>query len=245
MEHWQSFLALVNMIMFCTGIPGHYPVNETTSSLTLTFWYTLQVRLVPGDTQPDPAFPGTGLGRGPGWRVAVLGLQLLWFSMLHSPLPVSLLLLPAVPQQGRGTCRYTRALLLGLGSLLQELVGPGQAHCCVAAQRGAGTDGRQVPVPPYSSGWALCHRTALQSCPLHLADLGLGLRSLNWARPSCVLVEQLGAVLSSPDPHDAGGTPLATAPSGSSSVATSQGPSQVPFIPVVSRGARGHLAEVI
>lgn len=43
MEHWQSFLALVNMIMFCTGIPGHYPVNETTSSLTLTFWYTLQV----------------------------------------------------------------------------------------------------------------------------------------------------------------------------------------------------------
>jgi len=43
-DHWQSFLALVNMIMFCTGIPGHYPVNETTSSLTLTFWYTLQVR---------------------------------------------------------------------------------------------------------------------------------------------------------------------------------------------------------
>ena len=42
-EHWQSFLALVNMIMFCTGIPGHFPVNETTSSLTLTFWYTLQV----------------------------------------------------------------------------------------------------------------------------------------------------------------------------------------------------------
>ncbi|KAJ8277862.1 hypothetical protein GJAV_G00080980 [Gymnothorax javanicus] len=41
-EHWQGFLALVNMIMFCTGIPGHYPVNETTSSLTLTFWYTLQ-----------------------------------------------------------------------------------------------------------------------------------------------------------------------------------------------------------
>lgn len=43
-EHWQEFLALVNMILFCTGIPGHYPVSETTSSLTLTFWYTLQVR---------------------------------------------------------------------------------------------------------------------------------------------------------------------------------------------------------
>uniref|UniRef100_A0A8C4WSP5 Importin-13 n=1 Tax=Eptatretus burgeri TaxID=7764 RepID=A0A8C4WSP5_EPTBU len=40
--HWQSFLALVNMVMYCTGIPGHYPVDEMTSSLTLTFWYTLQ-----------------------------------------------------------------------------------------------------------------------------------------------------------------------------------------------------------
>ncbi|XP_010765134.1 importin-13-like, partial [Notothenia coriiceps] len=48
-DHWQGFLALVNMIMFCTGIPGHYPVNETTSSLTLTFWYTLQVRNVKSD----------------------------------------------------------------------------------------------------------------------------------------------------------------------------------------------------
>ncbi|XP_014851038.1 PREDICTED: importin-13-like isoform X1 [Poecilia mexicana] len=42
LDHWQEYLALVNMILFCTGIPGHYPVNETTSSLTLTFWYTLQ-----------------------------------------------------------------------------------------------------------------------------------------------------------------------------------------------------------
>lgn len=55
MEHWQSFLALVNMIMFCTGIPGHYPVNETTSSLTLTFWYTLQVSGLCGAACPDPA----------------------------------------------------------------------------------------------------------------------------------------------------------------------------------------------
>lgn len=43
-DHWQEYLALVNMILFCTGVPGHYPVSETTSSLTLTFWYTLQVR---------------------------------------------------------------------------------------------------------------------------------------------------------------------------------------------------------
>lgn len=44
-EHWEEFLALVNMILFCTAVPGYYPVNETTSSLTLTFWYSLQVRM--------------------------------------------------------------------------------------------------------------------------------------------------------------------------------------------------------
>lgn len=43
-EHWEEFLALVNMILFCTAVPGYYPVTETTSSLTLTFWYSLQVR---------------------------------------------------------------------------------------------------------------------------------------------------------------------------------------------------------
>lgn len=42
--HWQGFQALVNMILSSTAIPGHYPVDETSSSLTLTFWYTLQVR---------------------------------------------------------------------------------------------------------------------------------------------------------------------------------------------------------
>lgn len=41
--HWQGFQALVSMILSCTAIPGHYPVDETSSSLTLTFWYTLQV----------------------------------------------------------------------------------------------------------------------------------------------------------------------------------------------------------
>uniref|UniRef100_A0A672T5Q2 Importin-13 n=1 Tax=Sinocyclocheilus grahami TaxID=75366 RepID=A0A672T5Q2_SINGR len=41
-DHWQGFQALVSMIMSCTGTPGHYPVDETSSSLTLTFWYTLQ-----------------------------------------------------------------------------------------------------------------------------------------------------------------------------------------------------------
>lgn len=47
-DHWQEFLALVNMILFCTAVPGYYPVNETTSSLTLTFWYSLQVRRLLG-----------------------------------------------------------------------------------------------------------------------------------------------------------------------------------------------------
>uniref|UniRef100_A0A673N5G0 Importin-13 n=1 Tax=Sinocyclocheilus rhinocerous TaxID=307959 RepID=A0A673N5G0_9TELE len=41
-DRWQGFQALVSMIMSCTGTPGHYPVDETSSSLTLTFWYTLQ-----------------------------------------------------------------------------------------------------------------------------------------------------------------------------------------------------------
>ncbi|KAK7944786.1 hypothetical protein WMY93_000514 [Mugilogobius chulae] len=41
-DRWQEYLSLVNVILFCTGMPGHYPVSETTSSLTLTFWYTLQ-----------------------------------------------------------------------------------------------------------------------------------------------------------------------------------------------------------
>uniref|UniRef100_A0A672M2S7 Importin-13 n=1 Tax=Sinocyclocheilus grahami TaxID=75366 RepID=A0A672M2S7_SINGR len=41
-DRWQGLQALVSMIMSCTGTPGHYPVDETSSSLTLTFWYTLQ-----------------------------------------------------------------------------------------------------------------------------------------------------------------------------------------------------------
>ncbi|XP_058251317.1 importin-13 isoform X3 [Hemibagrus wyckioides] len=40
--HWQAFQALVSMILSCTAVPGHYPVEETSSSFTLTFWYTLQ-----------------------------------------------------------------------------------------------------------------------------------------------------------------------------------------------------------
>uniref|UniRef100_A0A3P9LIK3 Importin-13 n=1 Tax=Oryzias latipes TaxID=8090 RepID=A0A3P9LIK3_ORYLA len=55
-DHWQSFLALVNMIMFCTGIPGHYPVNETTSSLTLIFWYTLQDEIMSFESEKQAVY---------------------------------------------------------------------------------------------------------------------------------------------------------------------------------------------
>nr|XP_055058873.1 importin-13 [Misgurnus anguillicaudatus]XP_055058875.1 importin-13 [Misgurnus anguillicaudatus] len=50
-DHWQCFQALVNMILSCTGIPGHYPVDETSSSLTLTFWYTLQDEITSLDSE--------------------------------------------------------------------------------------------------------------------------------------------------------------------------------------------------
>uniref|UniRef100_A0A8C5HDG2 Importin-13-like n=1 Tax=Gouania willdenowi TaxID=441366 RepID=A0A8C5HDG2_GOUWI len=54
--HWQEFLALVNMILFCTGIPGHYPVTETSSSLTLTFWYTLQDDILSFDEEKQAVY---------------------------------------------------------------------------------------------------------------------------------------------------------------------------------------------
>ncbi|XP_034159515.2 importin-13 [Pangasianodon hypophthalmus] len=49
--HWQGFQALVSMILSCTAIPGHYPVDETSSSLTLTFWYTLQDDIMSLETE--------------------------------------------------------------------------------------------------------------------------------------------------------------------------------------------------
>ncbi|XP_033994079.1 importin-13-like [Trematomus bernacchii] len=55
-EHWQEYLALVNMILFCTGIPGYYPVSETTSSLTLTFWYTLQDDILSFDEEKQAVY---------------------------------------------------------------------------------------------------------------------------------------------------------------------------------------------
>uniref|UniRef100_A0A1A8CXZ2 Importin-13 n=1 Tax=Nothobranchius kadleci TaxID=1051664 RepID=A0A1A8CXZ2_NOTKA len=56
LDHWQEYLALVNMILFCTGMPGHFPVNETTSSLTLTFWYTLQDDILSFDEEKQAVY---------------------------------------------------------------------------------------------------------------------------------------------------------------------------------------------
>ncbi|XP_056119602.1 importin-13 isoform X2 [Rhinichthys klamathensis goyatoka] len=50
-DHWQGFQALVSMIMSCTATPGRYPVDETSSSLTLTFWYTLQDEMTSLDAE--------------------------------------------------------------------------------------------------------------------------------------------------------------------------------------------------
>ncbi|XP_067310324.1 importin-13 [Pseudorasbora parva] len=50
-DHWQGFQALVSMIISCTSTPGHYPVDETSSSLTLTFWYTLQDEMTSLDAE--------------------------------------------------------------------------------------------------------------------------------------------------------------------------------------------------
>lgn len=34
---------LLNCILECANLPGYYPIDETSSSITFGFWYTLQV----------------------------------------------------------------------------------------------------------------------------------------------------------------------------------------------------------
>ncbi|XP_060584457.1 importin-13-like, partial [Ruditapes philippinarum] len=36
---------LISLVLSCSSIPGHYPVDETCSSMTFTFWYILQDNL--------------------------------------------------------------------------------------------------------------------------------------------------------------------------------------------------------
>lgn len=100
MEHWQSFLALVNMIMFCTGIPGHYPVNETTSSLTLTFWYTLQVSGHGGAACRDPALQARDGGTGAwGLRSGLAAFGPQGFLMPPTPCPALTAATGHIPQK--------------------------------------------------------------------------------------------------------------------------------------------------
>lgn len=42
----QNSLNLIYMVMTCTGLPGYFPVDETSSQLTFNFWYSIQDELV-------------------------------------------------------------------------------------------------------------------------------------------------------------------------------------------------------
>lgn len=44
-EEQQISFNLFNSILNCTNLPGLYPVDESSSTLTFGFWYTLQVIL--------------------------------------------------------------------------------------------------------------------------------------------------------------------------------------------------------
>lgn len=37
---------LLNCILECANLPGYYPIDETSSSITFGFWYTLQVSFI-------------------------------------------------------------------------------------------------------------------------------------------------------------------------------------------------------
>lgn len=42
----KNSLNLVYMVMACTGLPGYYPVDETSSQITFNFWYSIQDELI-------------------------------------------------------------------------------------------------------------------------------------------------------------------------------------------------------
>lgn len=42
-------LQLVKMMLQCTSLPGHYPVDETVSEMALSFWYILQEDIISSD----------------------------------------------------------------------------------------------------------------------------------------------------------------------------------------------------
>ncbi|XP_078575480.1 importin-13-like isoform X4 [Branchiostoma floridae x Branchiostoma japonicum] len=50
-EHKQNSLELIKIIMMCTGLPGRYPVDETASDMTFSFWYILQDDMIASEPQ--------------------------------------------------------------------------------------------------------------------------------------------------------------------------------------------------
>ncbi|XP_019623580.1 PREDICTED: importin-13-like [Branchiostoma belcheri] len=50
-QHKQNSLELIKIIMMCTGIPGRYPVDETASDMTFSFWYILQDDMIASEPQ--------------------------------------------------------------------------------------------------------------------------------------------------------------------------------------------------
>lgn len=44
-EEQRISFDLFNSILKCTNLPGLYPIDESSSTMTFGFWYTLQVRL--------------------------------------------------------------------------------------------------------------------------------------------------------------------------------------------------------
>ena len=39
-------LKLIHLVLKCTALPGHYPVDEVCSEQAFTFWYLLQVSCI-------------------------------------------------------------------------------------------------------------------------------------------------------------------------------------------------------
>lgn len=51
-EEYRITIDMFNSILRCTDLPGLYPIDESSSTMTFGFWYTLQVCLkIIGRTQ--------------------------------------------------------------------------------------------------------------------------------------------------------------------------------------------------
>ncbi|XP_052096308.1 importin-13-like isoform X1 [Mytilus californianus] len=48
-ERRNNVLNLIKMVLACTSIPGHYPIDENFSNMPFTFWYVLQDEILESD----------------------------------------------------------------------------------------------------------------------------------------------------------------------------------------------------